>query len=98
GRITSSLGAQRFSPNPISKLANTAIAYISAQAPNGILFHHAACAYPSEFNTSFIPDTTSARIGVGCAFAVAEAAVQRSSCTLSDCALIWSMSSQFCAV
>ena len=40
-----------------------AIATISPHAAIGIRFHQAACVYPCEFNTSFMPETARAHHG-----------------------------------
>src|SRR5438046_1088314 len=39
------------------------MAAISAHAARGMRFHHAACVYPCEFNTSFMPEITRAATG-----------------------------------
>jgi hypothetical protein len=54
-------------PKPTSKLPHMAIAVIKTQAANGIRFHQAACVYPCEFNTSFIPNIARTTMGGGCA-------------------------------
>src|SRR4029077_19938983 len=69
GTIRNIRRSVRCAPYPISKLQQTAMAAISAQAAIGMRFHHAACVYPCEFSTSFMPETTRARGGVGCAAA-----------------------------
>src|SRR5579863_872885 len=56
-------------PYPINTLQEMAIAIIKVQAAVGIRFHHAACVYPCEFSTSFMPATASAITGDGCATA-----------------------------
>ena len=48
-------------PYPNIALPHMAIANSNAQADVGIRFNHAACAYPSEFKTSFIPATANLR-------------------------------------
>ena len=45
------------------------VAPIKPHAAIGMRFHQAACVYPCEFNTSFIPQTTRATMGVGSATA-----------------------------
>src|SRR5258705_7421792 len=54
---------------PTNTLQQMAIATIRAHAAIGMRFHQAACVYPCEFNTSFMPDTAMATRGVGCAAA-----------------------------
>ncbi len=54
---------------PTNRLQHMAIAAIRAHAAPGMRFHQAACVYPCEFNTSFMPETARATIGVGCAVA-----------------------------
>jgi len=46
-----------------------AIATIRLHAAIGIRFHQAACVYPCEFSTSFMPETIIPTINVGCAAA-----------------------------
>ena len=58
-----------------------AIATIRAHAAIGIRFHQAACVYPCEFNTSFIPETASPITGVGCASAGTWTADHSSACS-----------------
>jgi hypothetical protein len=65
-RNTTEPASVRWILKPISRLQQRAIASIKAHAATGIRFHHAACVYPCEFNTSFMPETTSAAKGVGC--------------------------------
>jgi hypothetical protein len=52
----------------------------SAQAPIGIRFHQAACVYPWEFNTSFMPPRMKVAIGGGNATTDVEAADHISVC------------------
>src|SRR4029078_8847273 len=59
----------RRAPYPIRKLQQKEIATIRTHAAIGMRFHHAACVYPCEFSTSFMPETTRASGGVGCAAA-----------------------------
>src|SRR5580658_4919123 len=56
-------------PYPINRLQETAIDIIKVQAAVGMRFHHAACVYPWEFKTSFMPETARAITGDGCATA-----------------------------
>ena len=53
-RVRSALACR--APKPTNKLQQMAIAAIIPQAAGGIRFHHAACVYPCEFNTSFMPE------------------------------------------
>jgi hypothetical protein len=64
-RMPSSLGLRV----PVTKQQITAEGNCRHQTPSaiGIRFHQAACVYPSEFDTSFMPVTTRVTIGVGCA-------------------------------
>ena len=57
-----------------------AIAAISTHAAGGIRFHHAACVYPCELSTSFMPETAKAITCVGCAMAGARTADHSSAC------------------
>lgn len=70
------------------QVAAMAMATISPQAEVGIRFHKAAWVYPCEFNTSFMPETTRATIGVGCAAAGTWTADHKSVCIWSVRALI----------
>ena len=67
-------------PYPTNTLQQTAIAAIIPQASGGIRFHHAACVYPWEFNTSFMPEMAKAMTGVGCEVAGARTADHSSLC------------------
>src|SRR5882762_1510792 len=68
----------------MSKLQLTAITAIIPQAATGIRFHQAACVYPCEFSTPFIPETTRATTGVGCASAAGRKEI-RSHILCTDC-------------
>src|SRR5579872_4671490 len=72
---------------PINKLQLMATAAISTHAAMGIRFHHAACVYPCEFNTSFIPETARATVGVICAPALGRAVDHNSFCNSAVSAL-----------
>src|SRR5580765_5003576 len=67
GRIRNIRASLRRAPYPISKLQQKAIVTINPHAGVGMRFHHAACVYPCEFNTSFMPEMARATSGVGCA-------------------------------
>ena len=63
------------------------MAAIRAHAACGIRFHQAACVYPCEFSTSFIPTTATAEIGVGCAIAGPRTAAHSSFWSGAVCAV-----------
>src|SRR6185369_2071687 len=52
---------------PNQQVAAESDCYHQPHAGVGMRFHHAACVYPCEFNTSFMPEIASATSGVGCA-------------------------------
>ena len=56
----------RREPYPINRLQQMLMAAIRAQAGRGIRFHQAACVYPCEFSTSFIPERISEDNMLGC--------------------------------
>src|SRR5215472_2433144 len=66
GKIRKIRRPVRWAPYPIRKLQQTAMTNINPQAGIGMRFHHAACVYPCEFRTSFIPETRRAKTAVGC--------------------------------
>src|SRR5580698_8133857 len=66
---------------PIRRLQQRAMLSIRDHAEGGIRFHHAACVYPCEFNTSFIPETASAVRGDGCKLADLSTVVHNSACS-----------------
>ena len=68
------------------------MATIRPQAAVGIRFHQAACVYPCEFSTSFMPETTRATTGVGFAAAGTRTADHSSACNCAVRALTcWSL-------
>ena len=80
GRIKSTRVPLPTSLYPRRRLQAIAIASIRAHAPIGMRFSQAAWVYPYEFRTSFIPETTSAIAGVGCATAARDAVDHSSFC------------------
>ena len=92
GRIRNMRQSVRRAPYPISTLQQTAIATINVHAARGTRFPHAACVYPCEFNTSFIPETASATTGVGSA-AAARTVVHKRFCKSAVSVLILASSS-----
>src|ERR1700722_6911031 len=68
-RNTTNSAPLRRMQKPMRRLQQRAMANIRNHAEGGIRFHHAACVYPCEFNTSFIPETVNAVSGVGCKLA-----------------------------
>ena len=91
GKIRNIRRPVRWAPYPISKLQQMAMTNINPQASIGMRFHHAACVYPCEFRTSFIPETARATIAVGCAAACVPTADHSALCSLAVSALIFSM-------
>src|SRR5277367_100786 len=69
GKIRKSQGLLPYARQPVKRLQKMEIAITRVHAATGIRFHHAACVYPCEFNTSFMPATMRAATGVGCAAA-----------------------------
>ena len=59
----------RRAPYPTNRLQQIAIAVMRPQVAIGMRFNQAACVYPLEFKTSFMPVTTVVSTGVGCAAA-----------------------------
>ena len=87
GTIRNIRRSVRRAPYPINKLQPRAMATINTHAERGMRFHHAACVYPCEFNTSFMPEMARATIGVGWAAAGARAADHSLDCSSAVSAL-----------
>src|SRR5215469_1531624 len=90
GKIRNNRRSVLCAPYPISKLQQMAMTNINPQAAIGMRFHQAACVYPCEFRTSFIPETARATIAVGCAAASFPTADHNSLCSLAVSELIFS--------
>src|SRR5580704_10278415 len=82
------LDSIRREPYPINRLQQIPMAAIRAQAAVGIRFHQAACVYPCELSTSFIPESMSDASGFGCASAGPRTADHRFVCSCEVAALI----------
>src|SRR5215469_18750732 len=67
GRIKRTEALLLCSPKPTSMLQKTATKINSIHAAVGMRFHQLAWVYPWEFNTSFMPESTTAATGVGSA-------------------------------